>query len=219
MPLPSCFAEEMPLKLVIVSDTHGRHESLGVLSGDVLIHCGDFGVGGTDGERSIAELDSWFSRQNFRLILCTGGNHDFVAEELRSMARPVFRHARLLQDEAATLDGVVFYGAPWVPELASWAHYLDNDDIRRAWMKIPENVGVLITHTPPRGILDRNSSGKECGCPHLRDRLRELRPAVHCFGHIHASAGAVEVGGTRFVNASIVNSRYQVVCEPTVIQL
>jgi len=207
------------LKLVIVSDTHGRHERLGVLSGDVLIHCGDFGVGEMDGEQSISELDSWFFRQNFRMILCIGGNHDFFAQELRSLAKPVFRHAKLLQDDSATLDGVIFYGAPWVPELASWAHYLTTDAIQRAWMKIPENVNVLITHTPPKGILDKNSSGKECGCPHLRNRLEQLRPAVHCFGHIHASAGTVEIGGTRYVNASIVNSRYQVVCKPTVIQL
>jgi len=29
------------MKIVVVSDTHGRHDELGLLSGDVLIHCGD----------------------------------------------------------------------------------------------------------------------------------------------------------------------------------
>ena len=30
------------MRLVIISDTHTMHEELGSLSGDVLIHCGDF---------------------------------------------------------------------------------------------------------------------------------------------------------------------------------
>jgi Icc-related predicted phosphoesterase len=199
------------LKIVVVSDTHGQHERLGILSGDVLIHCGDFGVGDRNGQKSIADLDSWFSRQRFRSIICIGGNHDFLAEELQSRGKPVFRHAIYLEDESATLDGLVFYGAPWVPELASWAHYRTADELKRAWAKIPENVDVLITHTPPKGILDKNSNGRECGCSQLRTRLQELRPQVHCFGHIHASAGTIDLAGTKYVNACIVNSRYEVV--------
>jgi hypothetical protein len=33
------------MKLVIISDSHGRHEDLGTLHGDLLIHCGDSGNG------------------------------------------------------------------------------------------------------------------------------------------------------------------------------
>ena len=29
------------MRLVVISDTHGDHEQLGVLDGDVLVHCGD----------------------------------------------------------------------------------------------------------------------------------------------------------------------------------
>jgi Icc-related predicted phosphoesterase len=207
------------LKLVIVSDTHGLHDGLGELSGDVLIHCGDFGIGESGGEKSIKALDHWFSRQKFRLILCTGGNHDFAVQDLRFRNHQVFRHARLLQDDAVNLDGVVFYGAPWVPELSSWAHYLPRENIRDAWNNIPGNVDVLITHTPPRGVLDRNSRGKECGCEDLRVRVAELNPRIHCFGHIHASAGVLELGGTSYINASVVNSRYEIARDATTIEI
>lgn len=30
------------LRVVIVSDTHGKHEELNLPKGDILIHCGDF---------------------------------------------------------------------------------------------------------------------------------------------------------------------------------
>ena len=50
------------MKFTIISDTHGEHEKLGVMSGEVLIHCGDmfnmFGGNEDDFER----IDDWFRR-------------------------------------------------------------------------------------------------------------------------------------------------------------
>jgi Icc-related predicted phosphoesterase len=207
------------LRIVIVSDTHGLHERLGDLCGDVLIHCGDFGIGDSEAPETLRSLDAWFARQDFRHILCTGGNHDFHVEELLERHDAPFRNARYLKGEAVVLDGVTFYGAPWVPELTSSAHYMPDTELAHAWTKIPESTDVLITHTPPRGILDRNSMEKECGCATLRDRLTVVRPRLHCFGHIHASAGTIEVAGTTYVNASMVNSKYEIVRTPYIFDL
>ena len=41
------------MKVVIVSDTHGRHDDLADIEGDLLIHCGDF--------ETTADIDTWFS--------------------------------------------------------------------------------------------------------------------------------------------------------------
>ena len=59
----------------MISDTHGWHEELGVLSGDVLIHCGDFEDLFTRDAGTLDRADAWLARQDFGLILCTGGNH------------------------------------------------------------------------------------------------------------------------------------------------
>jgi Icc-related predicted phosphoesterase len=202
------------MKVVIVSDTHNRHEDLGVLRGDVLIHCGDSGIGFERETGEVERLDDWFGRQDFQRILCIGGNHDFQMQERAAAGKPVFRNATYLQDAGISFGGLNFYGAPWTPELMGWAFYLPPESMRERWAAIPDRTDILITHTPPFGVLDRNSEAKACGCLDLRLRLEDLRPRIHCFGHIHASAGKVEARGTTFVNASIVNDRYEIVHRP-----
>jgi predicted phosphodiesterase len=81
------------LRIVIISDTHGKHAELGDLSGDVLIHCGDFCNGYMNDGHSLSEIDDWFGEQAFDLILCVGGNHDFAAELRHASGMSVFRNA------------------------------------------------------------------------------------------------------------------------------
>jgi Icc-related predicted phosphoesterase len=194
------------MRLIIISDTHGHHEELGIFEGDVLIHCGDAFNGFGKHPRDLARLDDWFGRQRCATILCIGGNHDFDLEDASQAGGPVFEHARYLEDEAYEVDGVRFYGSPWTPELRDWAFYLDPGR-PSPWAAIPADTDVLITHTPPAGILDRNSGGRRCGCPDLARRAAEIAPAVHCFGHVHASAGTEVRDGTTYINASVVAGR------------
>ncbi|PSB01111.1 metallophosphatase domain-containing protein [Merismopedia glauca] len=207
------------MRIVVISDTHGKHEELGNLYGDVLIHCGDMCKAFGQELQNILDLDNWFSRQKFHRILCVGGNHDFLLEDTKNQEKINFQNAIYLQDEPYEYKGILFYGSPWVPELSGWAFYLDSENLHAKWSLIPDHVDVLITHTPPRGILDRNTAGKSCGCPNLRNRLNQVRPVLHCFGHIHASAGTEIVDGVTFYNASTVNRRYQIVREPLVFDL
>lgn len=202
------------MKIVILSDTHEKHEELGILAGDVLIHCGDSAYGFDSTDAAVDLLDDWFGRQTFDLILCIGGNHDFGLQARVGDQDPVFRNAVYLQDNSVRYKGVTFYGTPWVPELASWAFYLPPHEMRDRWELIPETTDVLITHSPPHGILDRNSRGKSCGCPDLLKRVLDIGPRVHCFGHVHASAGTLQFRGTTFVNASVVDSRYRIARQP-----
>ena len=75
--------------------------------------------------------------------------------------------------------------------------------MRARWDAIPVDLDVLITHTPPRGTLDRRSSGAPIGCEQLAAALPRVRPRVHLFGHVHASGGQERtVGPTTFVNAA-----------------
>ena len=42
----------------------------------------------------------------------------------------------------------------------------------------------------------------------------DLKPRIHCFGHIHASGGMRDLRGTTFVNASMVDSQYKLTRRP-----
>ena len=199
------------MRLVVVSDTHGKQEELGSLEGDVLIHCGDFCDGFRRDPRDLERVDVWFASQRFELVLCVAGNHDFAVEDRIKSGKPVFRNAVCLQDEAHVHRGVSFYGSPWLPHLEGWAFYLSPDRLREKWSMIPDKTKVLITHTPPFGILDQPRSGRvNCGCPHLLERVEVVRPQFHLFGHNHASAGLESNAFTTFVNASVVDSSFNI---------
>lgn len=53
-----------------------------------------------------------------------------------------------------------------------------------------DDTDVVITHSPPRGILDRTDDRVNAGCPHLFEAVARARPRLHCFGHIHEAWGA-----------------------------
>jgi predicted MPP superfamily phosphohydrolase len=54
---------------------------------------------------------------------------------------------------------------------------------------IPENVDIVMTHGPPKYILDSTSDGHSAGCDHLRRAIERVRPKLHCFGHVHRGYG------------------------------
>ena len=207
------------LRIVFISDTHGKHTELGNLHGDVLVHSGDFCDGYMNDGRSLAEIDEWFSEQHFELILCVGGNHDFLAESYHNTGQPVFQNAIYLVDAKHEFKGVNFYGAPWLPDLDGWANFLPDHDRKRKWDLIPKSTDVLITHTPPLGVLDKPRSGRSIGCSLLRAAVDHLRPKIHCFGHVHASPGCVVDSGTEFINATVINSDFDVTHTPVVREL
>jgi predicted MPP superfamily phosphohydrolase len=55
---------------------------------------------------------------------------------------------------------------------------------------IPENVDIVMTHGPPKYILDSTSDGRSAGCDHLRRAIERVKPKLHCFGHVHRGYGA-----------------------------
>ncbi|MFL9842417.1 metallophosphatase domain-containing protein [Sphingomonas sp. ST-64] len=189
----------------MISDTHGRHEALSLPPGDLLIHCGDmFNLGGDSG--SIREMDEWFGRQKFKLILCTGGNHDRELQSALAQNPQPFANAHLLSDALIRFQGLSIYGAPWVPDLPGHAFFRSAAALVEHWSTIPASPDILITHTPPKDVLDRSSRGRSHGCGALARELTRVAPRVHCFGHVHASVGQSSIGETLFINASSIES-------------
>ena len=72
---------------------------------------------------------------------------------------------------------------------------------------IPEDTDVLVTHTPPYGILDREGS-IQYGSSELLERVRVIHPRLDLFGHIHKFHGTLSDGVTVFSNAAIMNEGY-----------
>jgi Icc-related predicted phosphoesterase len=53
----------------------------------------------------------------------------------------------------------------------------------------------------------------------LRDRIKEIKPIVHIFGHIHEQNGIYEENDTVYINASVLNDKYMTKYGPIVIDI
>ena len=203
------------MRIAVVSDTHNRLNDIAIPPADILVHCGDFCGRGTLSE--VETFAARFSGSPHPHKIVIAGNHDRCFESRPDEARQRLGEVHYLQDRGIVLKGVRFYGSPWQPWFFDWAFNLERGEpLRRVWAQIPEATEVLITHGPPMGVLDRTVSGERVGCEDLMARVREVRPRLHLFGHIHEGYGSFHDGKTLFVNASSCDEHYRP-CQPAVL--
>lgn len=207
------------MRIVCLSDTHCRTDYLEVPDGDVLIVAGDVCSRGQKIE--LHAFDEFLERLPHRYKLLVAGNHDFPFERCKKKkARTLVKQAIYLENSGVELLGVKFWGSPWQPEFYHWAFNLPRGKpLAEIWSLIPGDTDVLITHTPPYGILDSLNSGKHVGCVDLAHALQRVQPKLHVCGHIHEAYGLFEQNGTTFINACVCNEYYQPVNAPIVFDL
>ena len=199
------------MRLVITSDTHGRHDLIPELpDGDIFVHAGDLMNSGLYPEEIIS-FNRWLSKQPITKRVVCGGNHDRYFQKMPEFARQFLRDATYLENTGVKIDGVSFWGSPYTPEFLNWAFMFPRGlAANQYWDQIPAGLDVLITHGPPYGILDQAEPGGEhLGCAELLKAVQDKKPKVHIFGHIHGGAGTFLSGDTRFINAAYLNERYQ----------
>jgi len=208
------------MKIVAISDTHGFHHQVQLPKGDVLIHAGDVSKRGL--EEEIIDFLNWFQQQDFKYKIFIAGNHDFffekaTAERISALIPPDVIY---LNDSGIAIEGINIWGSPVQPWFLDWAFNRQRgEEIDKHWQLIPKNTDILITHGPPKGILDTTAAGIEAGCEDLFAKIQEVQPIYSIFGHIHEARGIVQQKHTQFINASVVNLRYQVVHDPVVLKL
>ena len=64
-----------------------------------------------------------------------------------------------------------------------------------------KRVDVLLSHYPPRGVVDLTHSGCRGGLEEVRRLVEELSPRLVLCGHIHEARGVGRLGGAVVVNA------------------
>ncbi|KAE8836840.1 hypothetical protein PTNB73_07745 [Pyrenophora teres f. teres] len=86
------------------------------------------------------------------------------------------------------------YGAPQIPACGPTnVHAFQYERGRDAWSKtVPDDIDILITHTPPKFHLDLPLP-KGLGCEHLLAEVTRVKPRLHVFGHVHWGAGQTVV--------------------------
>lgn len=204
------------VRVVCISDTH-NHIVEDVPEGDILVHAGDMTNGGSV-EEIQAQIDWLSSLPHREVIVISGNHDTYLDPRTRPSLSAAQREDSLdwgrvhyLQHKLLTLnisprtptsdsstpllrDGnqrrLKIYGAPQIPACGPMSvHAFQYQRGSDAWSEtVPEDVDILITHTPPKYHMDL-SMPKGLGCEHLLKEIQRVKPVLHVFGHVHWGAG------------------------------
>ena len=192
--------------LLFTSDTHNEHRSVQSPECDIIVHSGDVSLRGS--ELELHSFLYWYKDYPAKHKILIPGNHDFLFEELykagklEEFCEPFGIH--VLHNRTLTLEGISFYGTADQPWFRNWAFNRTSEQLKKSYSEIPK-VDILVTHTPPYGIMDRAyryQGYDRVGSKELLECVSKLKPAIHSFGHIHEDAGFYSDSDTLFINAS-----------------
>lgn len=197
------------MKILHLSDTHGCHRLLKDMpEADVIVHSGDFTMNGTESEA--IDFLNWYCDLTYANKIVISGNHDDCLYGANIEGLDVNIH--FLCNSGIRIDGLNFYGVPMFMGDCITERQAVNIE------KIPDHTDVLITHSPPFGVLDFDDN-INYGDELLLKKIMEIQPRLHLFGHIHAQHGVVTKNGIRFSNGAIMSSTYDNLNVPNVIVL
>ncbi|BCO10646.1 hypothetical protein GF1_30220 [Desulfolithobacter dissulfuricans] len=192
------------MKITVLSDTHTRHNQVSIPPGDILIFAGD--MNNCRDEQDVADFNSFLATLPHHHKVVIGGNHDHQLAQNPQAAKALLPEAIYLQDELVVIGGLTIYGAPWQPvfnDRACDAFALPRGRaLEEKWAMIPPGIDILVTHSPPAGILDQDGPVAH-GCCDLTAAVNVFRPKYHVFGHIHSNHGVVKNGATTYINCNV----------------
>ena len=194
------------LVIAATSDIHGfldgLEENVKKSNPDILVIAGDVNPCRID-----INSDDWFCKKFFPFIeslgipvVLTPGNHDFWLNELLSKPIDMKKseipsNLHILCDSEETICGVKFYGSPWCPWInGKWCWEASDETLKYVFSKIPYDVDVLVTHSPPlikHGFVDISLEKpkpywRHFGSKELTAEILKKRPGISICGHIHS---------------------------------
>ena len=197
------------MKILHISDTHGCHRRLHDLpQADIVVHSGDFTMNGS--EQEALDFMNWFCDLPYpqKIFIC--GNHDGCL--YGATIDGLDGNVHYLCNSGIEIEGLKFYGVPM------FMGDCITDRQTRHYANIPDDTDILITHTPPFGILDFDDN-INYGSEELLSRISVVRPRLNLFGHIHARHGIKVFNGITFSNGAIMNADYSNLEKPNFIEI
>jgi Icc-related predicted phosphoesterase len=190
--------------------------------GDLLIITGDLTA--SDKPHQYPDFFQWLFNQKYKKKVLIGGNHDnamkssFVKFDSNSQCD-------YLCDSSIEFEDIKIYGSPWTktfPGINAHCRAFTcetEEQLAEKWALIPNDVDILVTHSPAFGILDgiplEDGSLFHAGSKSLLKEIKRIDPRLVIHSHIHEAYGQTdhfpeyEQGMITTVNCSIMNERYK----------
>jgi Icc-related predicted phosphoesterase len=199
------------MKIWHISDTHTFHWNLTIPEGiDMVLFSGDCSNPQAlfQSEKEIKDFIHWFGNLPIKHKVMIAGNHDLAIEHGYVIKQDFIDKGIIyLENSEIVIEGLKIWGSPVTPAFGQgWAFNERRDRLHDLWATIPEDTDIIITHGPPKGVLDMSYhwmgyGGKPfleyCGCEALRKRCLVIKPKLVCFGHIHDNEDNYNSGVTK----------------------
>lgn len=175
-----------------ISDTHGCHGQLNIpIDIDMVIFAGDMS-NYREKYKNYEECDnflSWLEILDIKHKLVCAGNHD-IAISHKMINWDKYPSIIYVEHDSIDIEGINIFMSPYTPSFGQgWVFNKDRTKLDAYWQQIPENTDIVVTHGPPKGILDisenRNGEIEYCGDKALLNHIDRVEPQYHIFGHIH----------------------------------
>ena len=177
------------MKLLLFSDLHSDFRTASKLvefskEVDIVIGAGDF----CNLRRGLQTIINKLARIEKPAVLVPGNSESY--EELLKACRP-WRCAYVLHGSHVSIANLTFFGIgggiPITP-FGSWSYDFSEDAAVELLRDCPPGC-ILVSHSPPRGVLDLSSDGSRLGSKAIRETVTLKNPQLVVCGHIHGSAG------------------------------
>lgn len=187
------------MKILAFSDLHraGVHAARlteASKEADLVIAAGDFTNHRQDLEGALALI----SGITAPMVMVPGNNESEA--ELRAAAP---ENAVVLHGEAYEFEGLKLFGLGYavpVTPFTDWSCDLQEAEAA-AMLSACVQADILISHSPPKGVLDVASSGQSLGSTAVRETIERVAPPLVVCGHIHDCWGQTAmIGESRVMN-------------------
>ena len=205
------------MKVWHISDTYGYHNLLKIEPVDLVIFSGDES-NHKDPWTNLPEFNEfivWFSQLPIQYKIFVAGNHSAaIAKGLIKKQDFIDKGIIYLENDYCTIKGLKIFGSPITPTFNDWYFMKSRDKMDRFWSNVDHDVDIMITHGPPKSILDlsetREHKLEQCGDNALFRHVHyRIKPKLHCFGHIHDFRKCINHGtrvldGITYSNGAVV---------------
>lgn len=144
-------------------------------------------------------------------VVIVRGNHDFTDLSQCFSGGPVWE---INEDPSRTFEHMGFKiggcrGIPYIQ--GEWSDELFDEQFDERMSHVPNDLDILVTHSPPHGIRDQfrdEHGGSQAVRRYVNSRyygpfdVKRDPLLLHAFGHIHEHNGSEKIGDTVYSNAA-----------------